>query len=1232
MSNSDVIPSLYLLMSYSTKVSPGITSVLAAEEEVVVATKSGELIGVNWDGSLDESFRWEITDGKDASFNIVDMKYSSMIGGFSFVFYNGKIAYMPIHDQHTTHIQHSHQPQQHPQQLQTQHSIQQPQTFPPNLRQQPYQQQQQQQQQPQHLPQAPQQLIHSNSTDDSVFLNSTSTSSSATAATTSTASGNKGCNLSRSNSLSSPSSSNNATATTINSPSAPTSPTTTSVTCNGSPGANLSSSPPGAVVASASISSSYMAPSITSSSTSNLHSSHPHCNPHTGCATSTNPRRVMTRRTSMPNVSSRVQFVPDVANGVNSAINHKYQLVAYGLANSQGILCVIDDENSTVIITHHLILPSNCIPETILDSIGSLNTLSWSPDSMVLATAWQNGGIGLWSVFGSLLMCTLSWDYGSPNCDSWLAASSSSPSATASTAKYLSASSFAWGKEGYQLWFVSPNVNQIKGKNTSSSGDSVAVKSTSGESVRKMSTSTNPSTSNVTECNSSLRAQLQQPSEYLLQMSFAKSILATNPTITTVSREILLLTSEDKLYIGVASKANGSGNGSNGHNGQGNNGTFNGNTNEHNNSIHQHQQQQQQHRGQASSSSLSSSTSSMPNSSASDCNFDDGSSVNDGLNEKLSASEIGSHQWLIIPLNESYLLMNSPIRLTAVDSTGTLIAIAGRSGFTYYSLITKKWKLFVNENQEKSFEVYSSMCFYSNISLIVSCYNFDETSFEIRSYPLNERLDNQLMKKIKFNIEILHISIFGSKLLVMTADGVFTLISLNDAVNNVIPKTSAGKDGHNNVPNGGFNFNGASSSSSSLFNSSSGYSSLSSFLSSNVASSGYNSTVNSNNSFDLTILSTIVISNLIVPPESVISIFLTNLHTHSPSITSTSDISDNITEAILLNVSGRVMLLERDLYSDSTSTLEALKLPSINSGNSTLTSPIDSSCLNNPVATLIYRAVSTLASGVEHVWIPIGYSNCSGEILNPLRDSLWLSRGSNGLNIWLPLQPSRSFMSNRIMLPITTRIYPLGILIADTIIIGAENDTLVYNSIPLPVTLSAYSTIVRTSEVYLHHILRELLKRNLGIYAWEIANCCVNLTYFSHSLELLLHETLEEEATSSAPIPDALLPPVVAFIREFNDVFLSTIVQCARKTELALWPHLFSIVGNPKDLFTKCLHEGKLQIASSYLLILQNLEKTSVSRKYAMLLLEACLKEGKKNLAKEIKRYLDSTDPADLIA
>lgn len=660
-----------------------------------MATKSGEIIGINWDGTLDPNFRWDVSDGTDG-FIVRDIKYSSMIGGFSLVFENGRIAFMPIH-------------------------------YNP---------------------------------DDS----STSTAA----------------------------------------------------------------------------------------ATSNGHKGHPGSGSGSGAQTA---GKISQRRTSLPNVSSRVLFVAEVENGATSAINHKYQIIAFGLKNNEGLICCIDEEHSLVLVTHKIVLPANTFPESSVHSIGRISCMQWSPDSMVLATCWEKGGVALWSVFGALLMCSLSWDFGQVD--------RFSPDA-------FVASSLSWSREGYQLWLIAKEQK---------AGD-----------VSK---------------------------DQLMQMSMAKSVLASNPSAVCCCRESLLLLTEDRLYLGVGS----------------------------------------------------SSTDSPPVSKG--LRKSSAGSKDDGIEELLPSTnspsrrmeyrqtpaEVGNQQWIVIQIPFSYLSTNWPVRLASVDKSGQSIAIAGRSGFAHYSIPTRKWKLFGNESQEKDFEVCGGIVYYEQF-VILSCFNIPETSFEVRAYPVTGRLDNTSMKICKVSSEVLVMSIYGNQLLTLESDGTITLFALT------FPPAKRRQ-------------------------------SISSKSSVDLSS------------FDLIQVGQICVTNLVIPPECVISIFLTSLHLES---------SPNPSQSILVNVCGRVFLLEQ-------------KDPIV---------PVaDDDEDDDDLPSISYKAVSILASGVENVWVSPQDTTDRNTDRPHLTDALWLSRGCNGMNVWLPLLPSQAekggpqtcahnFMSKRIMLPINTHIYPLG--------------------------------------------------------------------------------------------------------------------------------------------------------------------------------------------------------------
>ncbi|CAG9534420.1 unnamed protein product [Cercopithifilaria johnstoni] len=281
-----------------------------------------------------------------------------------------------------------------------------------------------------------------------------------------------------------------------------------------------------------------------------------------------------------------------------------------------------------------------------------------------------------------------------------------------------------------------------------------------------------------------------------------------------------------------------------------------------------------------------------------------------------------------------------------------------------------------------------------------------------------------------------------------------------------------------------------------------------------------------------------------------------------------------------------------------------------------------------------------IASYVEKIW-----HDAADEVDNMfyhkphLTHALWLNCGAKGMKVWMPLFTARqtsdtnynschSFISKRIMLPFELGIAPLVICSRDCLAVGVESCPTYSDEKESMRHLPIYN-LHRKSEVFLHHLLRQLLKRNLGVYALEIAATCNQLPYFGHVLELLLHNVLEEEATSSEPIPDPLLPRVVAFIQEFPN-YLQTIAHCARKTELALWPALFSVTGHPRELFEKCISDGQLETAVSFLIILQNTENSSASQEHATVLLEEALSKRQWLTARDIVRFLRAIDPSDI--
>ncbi|XP_037719251.1 guanine nucleotide exchange factor subunit Rich [Drosophila subpulchrella] len=497
-----------------------------------------------------------------------------------------------------------------------------------------------------------------------------------------------------------------------------------------------------------------------------------------------------------------------------------------------------------------------------------------------------------------------------------------------------------------------------------------------------------------------------------------------------------------------------------------------------------------------------------------------------------------SKYWTVLQLPLNYAATNWPIRYAAIDPDGLHLAVAGRTGLAHYSLVTRRWKLFGNESQEKDFVVSGGLLWWHGF-VVMGCYSLLDRTDELRCYPADCKLDNQYGHKLQVRAPVISLNSFRHQLIVLTADGIVSLFNMS--------KKSA-------------------------------------------------------YALDIQCAYELDVKSICIHPACIVSLTVTNLKNELKP--QGQQQGGEQAETIIVNVCGRILMIQRDASEQVPNTLLA----------------------------------TCLASCVEVFWLSHSLERCA------MRDCLWLYSGAHGMRVWLPILPPgrerregeqggaqrmHSFMSKRIMLGFPLKLYPLVVLFDNVIVLGVENESTLYANEQGSHFSLPFAVMERKSQIYLHKVLRQLIKRNLGYSAWEIAQSCRSLPYFPHALELLLHEVLEEEATSKHPIPDAQLPSILDFIREFP-VYLETIVQCARKTEIALWPYLFSMAGKPKDLFQMCLQSEQLDTAASYLIILQNLEPSVVSKQYATMLLDIALQQRKWELAKDLIRFLKAIDPNEI--
>lgn len=255
-----------------------------------------------------------------------------------------------------------------------------------------------------------------------------------------------------------------------------------------------------------------------------------------------------------------------------------------------------------------------------------------------------------------------------------------------------------------------------------------------------------------------------------------------------------------------------------------------------------------------------------------------------------------------------------------------------------------------------------------------------------------------------------------------------------------------------------------------------------------------------------------------------------------------------------------------------------------------------------------------------------------GSTLNPntlgqgLRDSLWYFNGT-AVHVWPEildvLSSAPTELEREIPTPVAimTDDYPLATMVEKGIITGMEPELVQRRD----VDFSFFRLNPRT-QLFIPAILRHHLARYDSSAALNLSHYYEKLPYFSHSLEVLLHNVLDDEVDASPDVAEiALLPTVLSFLSSFP-AYLDIIAGCTRKTELRSWRSLFNCLPPVQSLFEESLSKDMLKTAGSYLLILHAFDEGSFNAQQIATLLSRAKEAGDWELCKELARFVVGID------
>ena len=250
-----------------------------------------------------------------------------------------------------------------------------------------------------------------------------------------------------------------------------------------------------------------------------------------------------------------------------------------------------------------------------------------------------------------------------------------------------------------------------------------------------------------------------------------------------------------------------------------------------------------------------------------------------------------------------------------------------------------------------------------------------------------------------------------------------------------------------------------------------------------------------------------------------------------------------------------------------------------------------------------------------------------------LRDALWYFDGTS-MRVWpdvldvVSAAPADQGREIAPALAISLDFYPLTPVIDTGIIVGIEPELVLRRDVDF-----AFGRLTPRAHLFIPTLLRHQLSNYDSSAALHLSDSYQKLPYFSHALEILLHDVLDEEVdahdgnsnNNRKPNDTSFLASVLAFLSSYP-TYLDIIVQCTRKTELRSWRTLFKHLPAVTNLFEEALRKNDLKTAGGFLLVLHTFDEGNFGTQQIARLMRMAAERGEWELCKEMARFLVGVD------